>query len=92
MSSRQRKFKMELSIRKQGNGAAVRLPAALLEGMKLTLGDKFNVEVCPAGIMPMPARRELSLEELQAQCDPKAPISDELADWNNLKPVGRERW
>ncbi|WP_255784613.1 hypothetical protein [Caballeronia sp. TF1N1] len=42
--------------------------------------------------MPMPARRELSLEELQAQCDPKAPISDELADWNNLKPVGRELW
>ncbi|WP_250526958.1 PbsX family transcriptional regulator [Caballeronia sp. GAWG2-1] len=83
---------MELSIRKQGNGAAVRLPAALLKGMKRTLGDKFNVEVCSEGIMPMPARREYSLEELLAQCDPKAPISDELADWNNPKPVGRELW
>lgn len=83
---------MELSIQKWGNSAAVRLPATLLDQVHLTLGDKLVVEVRPDGIMLAPARPRYSLEDLVAQCDPKAPIPEDLADWSNARPVGREAW
>lgn len=83
---------MELSIQKWGNSAAVRLPAALLDEVHLSLGDKLIVEIRSEGIMLAPARPKYSLDELIAQCDPKAPIPEDLADWGNAKPVGREVW
>lgn len=83
---------MELSIQKWGNSAAVRLPTALLEQLKVALGDKLSVDVRPDGVMLKPARHRYSLEELVALCDPKAPMPDELGDWSDVKPVGREVW
>jgi antitoxin ChpS len=83
---------MELSIQKWGNSAAVRLPAALLNQVHLTLGDKLTVDVRPEGIVLIPARPKYSLEELVAQCDLAAPMPEDLAAWNNIKPVGREVW
>ncbi|AQH00663.1 PbsX family transcriptional regulator [Burkholderia sp. KK1] len=83
---------MELSIQKWGNSAAVRLPATLLDQVHLALGDKLTVEVRPEGIMLAPARPRYSLEELIAQCDLKAPAPADLADWGDVKPVGREVW
>jgi antitoxin ChpS len=83
---------MQLSIQKWGNSAAVRLPAALLDQVHLTLGDKLTVEIRPEGIMLAPARPKYSLAQLVAQCDLKAPMPEYLADWNNVKPVGREVW
>ncbi|MDR5839144.1 AbrB/MazE/SpoVT family DNA-binding domain-containing protein [Caballeronia sp. LZ034LL] len=83
---------MELSIQKWGNSAAVRLPAALLEQVHLALGDKLVVEIRPEGIMLAPARPKYSLDQLIAQCDTKAPLPEDLADWSNIKPAGREAW
>lgn len=83
---------MELSIQKWGNSAAVRLPTTLLEQLKVALGDKLTVDVRPDGVMLKPARHKYSLQELVAQCDPKAPMPDELGDWSGAKPVGREVW
>ncbi|KNH05046.1 Programmed cell death antitoxin ChpS [Candidatus Burkholderia brachyanthoides] len=83
---------MELSIQKWGNSAAVRLPSAFLEQVHLSLGDKLTVNVRPEGIVLIPARPKYSLEELVAQCDPNASMPEDLAAWNNLKPVGRELW
>jgi antitoxin ChpS len=83
---------MKLSIQKWGNSAAVRLPAALLDEAKLELGDQLSVELRPDGIMLTPARRTYVLADLVAQCDTAAPIPEDLAAWNNLKPVGGEAW
>lgn len=83
---------MELSIQKWGNSAAVRLPATLLEQLKVALGDKLSVDVRPDGIMLKPARHKYSLDELLAQCDRKAPIPEDLADWKGVEPLGREVW
>lgn len=83
---------MELSIQKWGNSAAVRLPATLLEQLKVALGDKLAVDVRPEGIMLKPARHKYALDELVAQCDPNAPMPADLTSWNNLEPVGREAW
>jgi antitoxin ChpS len=83
---------MELSIQKWGNSAAVRLPTALLDQLKVALGDKLAVDVRPEGIMLKPARHKYALAELVAQCDPKAPMPADLAPWNGVAPAGREAW
>nr|WP_087048836.1 PbsX family transcriptional regulator [Caballeronia ptereochthonis] len=75
-----------------GNSAAVRPPAALLDQVHLTLGDKLIVDIRPEGIMLAPARPKYSLEERVAQCDLKASVPEDLADWNGTRPVGREAW
>ncbi|MRW90549.1 AbrB/MazE/SpoVT family DNA-binding domain-containing protein [Duganella sp. FT80W] len=83
---------MELSVQKWGNSAAVRLPTELLALLKVKLGDKLSVNVQPDGVLLKPARPSYSLDDLLSQCDPAAPEPADLADWNNMKPVGRETW
>jgi antitoxin ChpS len=83
---------MELSIQKWGNSAAVRLPTELLGILKVTLGDKLSVNVQPEGVLLKAARLSYSLADLVAQCDLSAPEPADLAEWSNVKPVGREVW
>ncbi|MHA4866434.1 AbrB/MazE/SpoVT family DNA-binding domain-containing protein [Duganella sp. PWIR1] len=83
---------MELSIQKWGNSAAVRLPTELLGLLKVKLGDKLSVDVQPDGVLLKAARPVYSLAELVAQCDPSVPEPADMADWHNIKPVGREAW
>lgn len=83
---------MELSIQKWGNSAAVRLPTELLGILKVTLGDKLSVNVQSEGVLLKAARPSYSLADLVAQCDLSAPEPADLAEWSNVKPVGREVW
>lgn len=83
---------MELSIQKWGNSAAVRLPSALLDQLKVALGDKLSVDVRPEGVMLKPAKHKYALADLVAQCDPNAAMPADLAVWRDAKPVGREAW
>jgi antitoxin ChpS len=84
--------KMELSIQKWGNSAAVRLPAELLGMLKVTLGDKLTVDVQTDGVLLKAKRPVYALADLVAQCDPSAPEPADLAVWGKLNPVGREAW
>lgn len=83
---------MELSIQKWGNSAAVRLPAALLDQLKVVLGDKLDVDVRPDGVMLKPKRQSYALADLITQCIQKAPIPEDMAAWNDDRAVGREAW
>jgi antitoxin ChpS len=83
---------VELKIQKWGNSAAIRLPAMLLEQINVQIGTSLSVDVRPEGVMLTPARPKYSLEDLVAQCDPKAPLPEDLAAWGQSKPVGREAW
>lgn len=83
---------MELSIQKWGNSAAVRLPAPVLAQLNAVLGDKLSVSVTPDGILLKPKKQVYSLETLIAQCDPNAPLPEDMAAWNAMPPVGREAW
>ncbi|MCF2135516.1 MULTISPECIES: AbrB/MazE/SpoVT family DNA-binding domain-containing protein [Burkholderiaceae] len=83
---------MELKIHKWGNSAAVRLPSVLLEQINASVGSSLNADVRPDGVMLTPARRKYSLDNLVARCDPKAPLSGDMAAWGEIKPVGREAW
>ena len=55
-------------------------------------GGCLNADVRPEGVLLTPARRKYSLDELVAQCDPKAPLPADLDAWGEVKPVGREAW
>ncbi|MGZ8218583.1 hypothetical protein [Methylomagnum sp.] len=39
-----------------------------------------------------PRSRIYTLEELLAQCDPNAPVPEEVAEWLKAPPVGNEIW
>jgi antitoxin ChpS len=83
---------MEPKIQKWGNSAAVRLPSVLLEQINASVGGSLNADVRPDGVLLTPARRKYSLNELVAQCDPKAPVPADMAAWGEVKPTGREAW
>lgn len=86
---------MELPIRKLGNSAGIILPSALLRSLNLSVGSAVNAEQVKGKLVLTPApKTRYTLNELMAQCDPKAPLSDDLADdlkkWDSMVPVGKE--
>ena len=83
---------MELSIQKWGNSAAVRLPAAVLSQLGVSLGDKLSADMQPDGLILRPARKTYVLADLMAQCDLKAVPPRDVQDWEPAKPVGQEVW
>ncbi|MGG1946260.1 AbrB/MazE/SpoVT family DNA-binding domain-containing protein [Trinickia sp. NRRL B-1857] len=83
---------MELKIRKWGSGVAVRLPAALLEHIDVSVGDPLHADIHPEGILLTPVRRKYSLGQLVAQRDSQAPLPADLASWGAVMPNGHEVW
>lgn len=83
---------MELKIVKWGNSAAIRLPALLLNQIKVSIGATLSADVRPDGVLISPSRPKYALDDLIARCDPKAPLPADLAAWYDAKPVGREAW
>lgn len=46
---------------------------------------------CESSLVLAPASNvRYSLSELMAQCDPKAPMPEEMNVWNGISPVGKE--
>lgn len=83
---------MRTTIRKIGNSSGAILPAAILKKVNLSEGDE--VEITEDGrsivITPVDARPQYSLAQLLSQCDLAAPYPQELAEWDAVKPIGRE--
>jgi antitoxin ChpS len=42
--------------------------------------------------LPLTSKREYTLAEMIAQCDRSAPPPADIADWDQMKPVGGEVW
>lgn len=83
---------MEVKIQQWGNSAAIRLPATVLKQMSLSSGDILVLDAS-AQVMtlkPAKAKPHYRLADLMANCDLNAPEPAELADWDNMKPAGRE--
>ena len=82
---------MELSIRKLGNSAGIILPSTLLRSLNLSVGSAVNAEQVKGKLILTPApKTRYALSELMAQCDPKAPLSDDMKEWDLMVPVGKE--
>ena len=62
---------MRVNIAKWGNSAAIRLPKAVMEGLKLRPGSQLDLTL-EGGVVKLvaaPERQRLSLADLLAECD-----------------------
>jgi antitoxin ChpS len=79
------------NLRKVGGSVMLAVPPALLDMLQLRPGAKVGLAVQGGRLVVEPQQRpRYTLEELLAQCKPKAPRSKEERDWLASKMVGRE--
>ena len=83
---------MKGTVKKWGNSAAIRIPAAVLEAAHVDLDQVVDVreEAGRIVIEPVRTRPRYTLSELVAQCNPRKRLSREEREWIDAPPVGRE--
>jgi antitoxin ChpS len=79
------------NLRKVGGSVMLAVPPALLDLLRLRPGAKVGIAIESGRLVVDPQPRpRYTLNELLAQCDPKARRSKEEREWLDAKPVGRE--
>ena len=83
------------NLRKVGGSVMLAVPPALLDILHLQPGAKVGIAVESGRLVVDPhSHRRYTLEELLAQCDPKARHSKrgskQEREWLDSKPVGGE--
>jgi antitoxin ChpS len=79
------------NLRKVGGSVMLAVPPTLLEVLGLKPGVKVGIAIENGRLIVEPgARPHYTLDELLAQCNPKARLTKEEREWLNAKPVGRE--
>jgi antitoxin ChpS len=79
------------NLRKVGGSVMLAVPPALLDVLDLRAGARVGLSVRSGRLVVEPQHRpRYTLDELLAQCDPKAPRSKEDCEWLDTGPVGSE--
>jgi antitoxin ChpS len=79
------------NLRKVGGSIMLAVPRAILDLLDLEVGATVGLVVEGGRLVVHPQRNpKYSIDELLAQCDPKAKITEEDREWMELKPRGRE--
>ena len=79
------------NLRKVGGSIMLAVPPALLEVLRLRPGAKVGIGVEKGRLVVEPENRpRYTLDELLAQCDPKAARTSEEREWLNSKAAGSE--
>ena len=79
------------NLRKVGGSVMLAIPPALLDILRLQPGAKVGIAVESGRLIVEPRpRRRYALEELLAQCHPKARRAKADQEWLDNKPVGAE--
>jgi antitoxin ChpS len=79
------------NLRKVGGSVMLSVPPALLDVLRLEPGAKVGITVESGRLVVEPRKRpRYNLEELLAQCIPKAARARRERQWLRDKPVGRE--
>ena len=79
------------NLRKVGGSIMLAVPPALLDILRLRPGAKVGLAVRSGRLVVEPQRKpRYTLDELLAQCNPKAPRSKEEREWLDGKPAGGE--
>lgn len=79
------------NLRKVGGSVMLAVPPALLDVLSLRPGAKVGIAIERGRLVVEPRRRpHYTLEELLAQCNPKAVRTKEEREWVSGKPVGDE--
>lgn len=79
------------SLRKVGGSVMMAVPPALLDMLHIGAGTTVAVEIDHGRLVVEPQLRpRYTLDELLAECDASASISDEDQAWLDSGPVGNE--
>jgi antitoxin ChpS len=79
------------NLRKVGGSVMLAVPPAILELMELRAGSPVNLAVEGSRlIVERQVAPHYGLDELLAQCDETAPMSEEDLAWVDAKPAGNE--
>jgi antitoxin ChpS len=79
------------NLRKVGGSIMLAVPPALLDLLRLRPGAKVGIAIESGRLVVDPQPRpRYTLNELLAECDPKARRTKEEREWLDAKPVGRE--
>jgi antitoxin ChpS len=79
------------NLRKVGGSIMLAVPPALLDILHLRPGTKVGLAVQSGRLVVEPQQRpRYTLDELLAQCSPRARRSKEERAWLDDKPVGGE--
>jgi antitoxin ChpS len=84
-----RKHALFARLRKVGGSVMLAVPPGILELLNLQAGSAVELTMSGGRLLVTPARR-YTLEELVAQCDPSAGISDEDREWHGGRATGSE--
>jgi antitoxin ChpS len=79
------------NLRKVGGSVMLAVPPALLDILHLQPGATVGIAIKNGRLVVEPQQRpRYTLDELLAQCNPKAPRSKEERQWLGAKPTGGE--
>ena len=79
------------NLRKVGGSVMLAVPPALLDMLHLQPGAQVGIAVESGRLIIEPQqRRRYALNELLAQCNPKARRAKKEQEWLDSKPVGGE--
>ncbi len=79
------------NLRKVGGSIMLAVPPALLDVLSLRPGAKVGIAIERGRLVVEPRRKpHYTLEELLAQCSPKAVRTREEREWLSGRPVGDE--
>ncbi len=79
------------NLRKVGGSVMLAVPPAILDLLHLEAGATVGLAVDGDRLVVDPrVKPRYTLDELLAQCNPDAPLSDEDRAWLHLPPAGRE--
>jgi antitoxin ChpS len=89
--NRRRQATHTTNLRKVGGSVMLAVPPALLDILRLQPGAQVGIAVEGGRLVVEPRhRRRYALDELLAQCHPKARRAKEEQEWLDSKPVGGE--
>jgi len=78
-------------LRKVGGSVMLAVPRAVLDVLGLRPGAKVGIAIERGRLVVEPPKRSrYTLDELLAQCDPRARRTKEEREWLDSNPVGRE--
>jgi antitoxin ChpS len=78
-------------LKKVGGSIMLAVPPAVLKTLELSTDSEVGMTINNGCLIIEPQKRpHYSLEELLAQCDPHAEISEEDREWIDAPAVGKE--
>jgi antitoxin ChpS len=79
------------NLRKVGGSVMLAVPPAILDMLHLRAGSAVGLVVDGGRLIVEPQPRpHYTLDELLAQCDPSAELTQEDREWLEAKPIGSE--